>query len=113
MKLGMYNMAPEPISAAYFIDPFHQSVYMCISILLLDNGSVKSLPRKRIQMQQEQNCSKRRFLCGTCSIKGESVGLSVYPPIVARQRLGKLIPAAMKNCWRRHFLCDPRRIKEN
>jgi hypothetical protein len=26
MKLGMYIMAPEPISAAYFINPWHQSV---------------------------------------------------------------------------------------
>jgi hypothetical protein len=26
MKLGMYNMAPEPISAAYLINPSHQSV---------------------------------------------------------------------------------------
>jgi hypothetical protein len=42
IKLGMCIMAPEPISAAYFINPSHQS------------------------------------LC-----------LYVYPPIVARQRLGK------------------------
>jgi hypothetical protein len=26
MKLGMYIMAPQPISVAYFIDPFHQSL---------------------------------------------------------------------------------------
>jgi hypothetical protein len=25
MKLGMYIMAPEPISVAYFINPSHQS----------------------------------------------------------------------------------------
>jgi hypothetical protein len=42
MKLGMYNMATEPIITAYFINPSHQSVCLC-----------------------------------------------VYPPIVARQRLGK------------------------
>jgi hypothetical protein len=47
MKLGMYIMAPEPISGAYFINPYHQSVcQICIS------------------------------------------------PIVARQRLGKHVPAA-------------------
>jgi hypothetical protein len=27
MKLGMYIMAPEPISTAYSINPFHQSVH--------------------------------------------------------------------------------------
>jgi hypothetical protein len=31
MKLGMYIMAPEPISAAYFINPSHQFIclYVC------------------------------------------------------------------------------------
>jgi hypothetical protein len=31
MKLGMYIMAREPISTAYFINPFHHSVclYVC------------------------------------------------------------------------------------
>jgi hypothetical protein len=48
MKLGMYIMAPEPISMAYFINPSHQSV---------------------------------------C--------LYVYPPIIARERLGKNVTAAM------------------
>jgi hypothetical protein len=44
MNLGMYILAPEPISTAYFINPSHQSV---------------------------------------C--------LYVYPPIFARQRLGKKV----------------------
>jgi hypothetical protein len=48
IKLGMYIMAPEPISMAYFINPSHQSV---------------------------------------C--------LYVYPPIIARQQLGKNISRAM------------------
>jgi hypothetical protein len=48
---------------------------------------------------------------GPFGIKGESVGLSVYPPIVARQRLGKHIPAATKNCWRRRFVYGPFGIK--
>jgi hypothetical protein len=41
----------------------------------------------------------------------QSVCLYVYPPIVARLRLGKDVPAATKNCWRRHFLSRPCRIK--
>jgi hypothetical protein len=32
---------------------------------------------------------------------------SVYPRIVARKQLRKDVPAAMKNCWRPRFLCDP------
>jgi hypothetical protein len=47
LKLGMYIMAPEPISTAYFINPSHQS------------------------------------FC-----------LYVYPPLVARQHLGKSFTAA-------------------
>jgi hypothetical protein len=39
------------------------------------------------------------------------VGLSVYPPIVARQRLAEHVPAATKNSWRRRFLCGPCSIK--
>jgi hypothetical protein len=37
--------------------------------------------------------------------------LSVYLLIVARQRFGEHVLAATKNCWRRHFLCGPCRIK--
>jgi hypothetical protein len=42
------------------------------------------------------------FICSPRRMKGESVGLSVYSPIVARQRLGKYFPAARKNCWTRY-----------
>jgi hypothetical protein len=31
MKLGMYIMAPEPISTAYSISPSHQSVSICVA----------------------------------------------------------------------------------
>jgi hypothetical protein len=41
------------------------------------------------------------------------MGLPVYPPIFGTQRLGKHVPAATKNCWRRRFLCGPCRIKES
>jgi hypothetical protein len=37
---------------------------------------------------------------------------TVYPTIVARQRLCKHVPAARKKRWRRHFLCGPCCIKE-
>jgi hypothetical protein len=40
------------------------------------------------------------------------VGLSAYFPIIARQRLGKDVPAAMKICWINRFQCRPCRVKE-
>jgi hypothetical protein len=55
MKLGMYIMAPEPISTVYFINPSHQSVCTCIPQLLLGNGSVKTLRPKRTDKQQQKN----------------------------------------------------------
>jgi hypothetical protein len=57
MKLGMYIMAPEPISTVYFINHFHQPVYVY-----------------------------------------------VYPPIVARQRLGR------KSYCRNEHISNNRRI---
>jgi hypothetical protein len=34
MKFGMYIMAPEPISTAYFINPSHQSACLYVYLLL-------------------------------------------------------------------------------
>jgi hypothetical protein len=41
MKLGMNTMALEPTSASYSINPYRQSVCMCIPLSLLGNGSIK------------------------------------------------------------------------
>jgi hypothetical protein len=35
VKFGMYIIAPEPYSTAYFIKPAHQSVCMCILLFSL------------------------------------------------------------------------------
>jgi hypothetical protein len=57
MKLGMYVMAPEPISTAYFINPSYQSVCLYVYPPIV---------------------ARQKF--------GK-----VYPPFIARQRLGKHI----------------------
>jgi hypothetical protein len=50
MKLSMYIMAPEPISAAHYKNLSHQSSgYLYAS--LLGDGSVKTLLRQRIHTQ--------------------------------------------------------------
>jgi hypothetical protein len=41
----------------------------------------------------------------------QSVCMYMYPPIVARQQIGKNFPAATNNCWSLRFLCGPWRIK--
>jgi hypothetical protein len=89
MKLGMYIMAPEPISAAYFINPSHHSVCLNVypTLSLLGNGSVDTFPWQRIQTTIEE------LLEASFSIR--SVGLSVYLLIVARQRLSKRVAAAL------------------
>jgi hypothetical protein len=55
MKLGMYIMAPEPISTANFINPSHQSASVCVSFLsLLGKGSVHTFPWQRIHAAIEE-----------------------------------------------------------
>jgi hypothetical protein len=45
VELGMYIMAPEPLSSAYFMNPsISLCFYMCISLPLTGTGSVKTLP---------------------------------------------------------------------
>jgi hypothetical protein len=52
MKLGMYVMAPEPISTAYVINPSQQSVCLYVYLLsLLGNDSVGMLTRQQIHTQ--------------------------------------------------------------
>jgi hypothetical protein len=45
----MYIIAPEPISTAYFINPFHQSVclYVYPALSLLGNGSTDTFLLQR------------------------------------------------------------------
>jgi hypothetical protein len=52
-ELSVSIMAPEPIATAYFTNP-SQPVCVCSSVCLSlpGNGSVKTLPRQRIHMQQ-------------------------------------------------------------
>jgi hypothetical protein len=61
LKLGMYIVAPECISAAFFLSPSRQFVYplsllgngsVKIPLSLLGNGSVKMLPLQRIHTQK-------------------------------------------------------------
>jgi hypothetical protein len=69
MKLGMNNMATEPISTAYFINPSHQIVCLYvypsyrykitaplgISLLsVLRNASENTCPQKRIHATIEE-----------------------------------------------------------
>jgi hypothetical protein len=81
MKLGMYIMAPEPISTAYYINPSHQSVclyvypsYHCkatarLSVSLhsvLGNGSVTTF------QQQRTHATIDKFLNALFSIRSVS-----------------------------------------
>jgi hypothetical protein len=48
-----YIMAPEPISTEYYKTlPISLCVYICIPLLVLDNGSTKTLPPQRIHTEQ-------------------------------------------------------------
>jgi hypothetical protein len=118
-KLGTDIMATEPVSKAYFINPSHQCVCLCVyasyrckatALLIVSllsvqgNSSVNTLPR------QWKNYWIRHFYAVRVLSK-ESTWVSVCPPLVARRQHGKDVPAATKHCWRRRFLCAPNRIK--
>jgi hypothetical protein len=111
MKISMCIVATEPISTAYSKNPYQQSVSVCVCLLpILRNGSVKFINRFRARQRSVNIFPQHRihgtleemleasFLCGLCLIKGKSVG--------------KDVPAATKNCWRRGFLCGSSRINE-
>jgi hypothetical protein len=61
MKLGMYIMAPEPISTAYFISPS----------IAARKRLAETLPRQQIHTQRKKNCWRRRLVCDPCHIKGK------------------------------------------
>jgi hypothetical protein len=65
MELGLYTMAPEPISTAYLIETL---TLVCVSNIARQRLSEKKLPLKRMHKQQ-YNCWTRRFLCGSCRVK--------------------------------------------
>jgi hypothetical protein len=112
MKFGMYIMAPEPLSTAYFINPSHQSVSICVSFpSILGNGSVYTFPLQRIHVTIK-DLLDASFSMPSVSYQRRLRG-SVYPHIVARQLFGKQVPATTKNSCRRRLLCGPRRIKES
>jgi hypothetical protein len=88
MKLGMYIMAPEPTSTAYFINSSHQSLclyvypsYRCkatarlhVSLLaVIGNGSINTFLRQQIHAIEElldtsfymRSVSYKRRVCGS------------------------------------------------
>jgi hypothetical protein len=77
-------------------------VSVCVSpLLLLGNASVNAFSRQRIQATIEELLDAS-FSMLSIQFKGVSVGLCI-PRLAARQRLGKHVPVAKKNCWR-HLL---------
>jgi hypothetical protein len=66
---------------------------------LMDRGNFTFTAEAQVSRHPDQSESKIR-------------DWNVYPPTVARQRLGQHVPVATKNCWKHRFVCDPYRIKE-
>jgi hypothetical protein len=63
------------------------------------HATIEELLNKSFSMW---SVSYQRRVCG-----------STCPLIVVRQRLGKHVPAAKRNSWRRRFLCGPLSIKKS
>jgi hypothetical protein len=84
MKLGMYIMTHETVSTAYFVNPpIHLCLYVYFRIVARQRLS-KHVPAAINTCNNRGIVGRNRFICGPCLIRGESVGLYVYPLIVAR-----------------------------
>jgi hypothetical protein len=67
-----HNMAPEPISTAYFINLSHWYVSLYVNPHIVARQQYgKTLPLQRTRTQQKKNCWRRRFPCGPCRSKGK------------------------------------------
>jgi hypothetical protein len=75
------NLYKTWLCISWHLSPSHQSVCLYVYPLsLLGNGSVNTYPQQRIHTTTE-GFLVRHFLFGPCFVKGESVGLSVHPPL--------------------------------
>jgi hypothetical protein len=69
MKIGMYIMAPEPISMAYF-------VILRISLYVYPTIVARQRLRKNVTVTTythvlTEELLTRRFICGPCLVKGK------------------------------------------
>jgi hypothetical protein len=108
MKLGMYIMAPESISTAYFINSSHQS--LCIYVyppIVAKQQLGKHVPTAK-------NTRNNRRIVGVvvfCTVRVVSKdSLQICVSLLSNGSVYN-VPAATKNCWRCRFLCCPCRIE--
>jgi hypothetical protein len=120
----MYIMETEPISTAYFINPSHQSVCLCVyPSIAARQQLVKCIPpsgaKQRLgkHVPTVTNTRNNRGAVGGVTfyavrvLSKESlwVCLCISLPLLGNNSV-KTFPRERKNCWR-SFLCGPCRIK--
>jgi hypothetical protein len=72
IELGMYIMAPEPNSTAYYINSSHQSVCLYVYPLIVGRHLLgKNVIAATNTHAIKKNCWRFSFLFGTCRIKGK------------------------------------------
>jgi hypothetical protein len=80
MKLGIYIMAPEPILTAYFINPSHQSVSVCVLDSIVATQRLGEKHPRCNEYTQQKNWTS--FLCGPCRLKAELVNVCIPLPFL-------------------------------
>jgi hypothetical protein len=83
MKLGMYIMAPEPISTAYFINPSHQSVCLYVSppIVARQRKGKKKGYRGNEYARNNRRIVGRVFFYAVCVVS-RKVGDYFFPEVL-------------------------------
>jgi hypothetical protein len=110
MKLGVYIMAAEPISTAYFINPFH--LFVCLYVyptIVARQWPLNTFPLQRIHATEE--IIGYGLFYTIRIVSKESLWVWLRIPLLLLGNGSVNIPAVMKNYWRSHFLCGPCRIK--
>jgi hypothetical protein len=105
IKLGTYITAPEPIWAAYLKYASQKFSRLCVYVATL-------WLCKNVTAAANTHTNRKYVGHGCVSYVRKFCG-SVCCPAVVRERPGKHVPTATRNCWRRRFLCGPCRIKVN
>jgi hypothetical protein len=101
MKLGMYIIAPEPISTAYFINPSHQSV--CLYVY----PHIVARQRQRIHTRIEESGRVVFSAVSVVSKESRRLVLPKTPCCLLSSRLDRLcVPGLFVQWW------NGRRVKE-
>jgi hypothetical protein len=84
MKLGMYIMAPEPISTTYFINPYHQ----CVRLYVYPPIVARQRLVKNVTTATNENATLEELFVASFSMRSvlyqKKVGDRLFPELLVK-----------------------------